>query len=414
MRIVLVSLIGLLAFADDADWARRLASDDAAEREKAVADLESLGDDAAPIARRLLDAGDPEVAARAQEVLAWLDYTAAARRLLGVLGRFSIEVPQDHPKPLGEVLRELGPRFGVQVEVPQKVSDLPWSGAFHDLKLLQALDRICGDVGVPYALAPGRVEVFEGKAASPPPRDYPGPFRVRVRGAGFQSGSDATQGRSWSLVTITLDAVHEACLLEVPPSAIEVDVAEYDTGDLLDVGALRRAERHPWRGRDGGAEVRLPEPPAGAKAVRSLRGRLVLDAPTTYDTWTFDEVVKGAEVKGDRGQATILAVERYKDREAECIAAYVRITGEAFGQDRIGGAQVAGRVSLLATDGSAVPNVPWWPDHHAWTGYYHTVECEARFVFPSEAAPSRLVVSLPRTFESVEFPFEIRDILFRP
>ncbi len=414
MRIALVSLIGLLVFADDGDWARRLASDDPAEREKAVADLEALGDDAAPIATRLLESDDAEVAGRAREVLAWLEHTASARRLLAIAGRFSIDVPRDAARPIPEVLREVGTRFGLEVEIDPKVSERRWSGSIQDLKLLQILDRLSADIGVAYAVSPGWVELFDGRPAAAAARDYPGPFRVSVCSVSCQSGYDATWDRWSSVVVVGLGAIHEMSLLEVPPSAIEVDLAEYDTGELVDVGALRRADPHPFHGRDGMAAVRLPNAPSEAKGLKSLRGRLVLDAPTRYDTWRFEEVAKDATLKTDAGRATILAVQRYTQREAECVSVYVRMTGARFGDHRIPGVGAAGTISLLGADGRPAPTVRWWPAHHSWTGHYQTLECEARFAFPSNESPSKLVVRVPSSSEPVELPFEIRDIPFRP
>ncbi|GEM_PF-6415349 len=411
MRIALVSLIGLCVLAEDGDWAWRLASDDTEARERAVLELEALGDDAIPIARALLGSPDPEVAARAREVLEYLDRTASARRLMAIAGRYSIDAPVDHPRPLGEVLREAAARFEVDVDVPPSLSDRLWSGAFQDLKLLQVLDRVCGDAEVAYAVAPGRVDVFEGKPLQGP-RDYPGPFRVLVREIWVTAGNDFE--RVTSTLAFKLEAVHESCLLDRPSAAVHVDRVEYDTGDSADLAALRKAKQDahssPWEvGR-----FSVMDPPASATALRSIRGRIVIQAPTGYDVWTFDEVAEGAVVKSVDSTATLLSLERYERDETTCLALFVRITGERLGDGRLPVLEEAGSVSLLSAEGTRAIAVRGWPVHHSWNAYWQTVECEARFAYPAVTPPSKLVVKLPIGYETIELPFEIRDVRFRP
>jgi HEAT repeat protein len=74
-------LLALLCQSDPAALIQRLGADDPAERERATQALEALGEKAVPMLREATRAKDPEVAARAKQILRAIEGAAYARRL---------------------------------------------------------------------------------------------------------------------------------------------------------------------------------------------------------------------------------------------------------------------------------------------------------------------------------------------
>lgn len=412
-----VAMISLLLMAGSPQEAERLVGrlvdDEPARRLEAERALKAMGDDALPALRRALTSADGEVAARARDVMAYLDRTRRARKILAAGAPFSIEAPEEKPIALGELAARLERQFGLKVRAAEEIKDRAWSGKLDGMKLLPALDRVAAGLGVAYAIGPGRVWFWPG-TPDRGPCDYPGSFKVRV--TAVQTGTSNTFDRRHSNVQVTLQADHQSGLVQPPSSAIRVESVEYDTGETVKIDLAQEKDKfvgHTWDGRL--LPLNFGAPPERARSIRSIRGLLELKAPAAFDEWTFDRLEDRARSQGAGATSTILGISRGTAEESRYMSLYFSVQGPAFGDKRLSPLGATGEVALFAKDGQEAPCTAEHPPRCFWSAHWQTVEVEARFLWPKDATfePVRAVLRVAREFETVELPFEIREVPLR-
>ena len=173
---------------DPAALVSRLGAGRYAERQAAAAALERLGRAALPALRRARTARDPEVRARAEELVERIES--------GLMVRPTLVRLDYRDRPLADVVKDLAE----QSRLPLALSPLnraAWQGrrvsieAPDPVPFWTALDRICAAGHVRYvagfnALGPsGRgpvVQLVAGAEGPPPPAVESGPFRVVLLG----------------------------------------------------------------------------------------------------------------------------------------------------------------------------------------------------------------------------------------
>lgn len=409
-------LLLALAPQDVGHWIERLSDADPDARDEAALRLKAAGDAAIPALKRAMEGADSEVVRRAKDLVAYLDRTRRAREILATGPAFSIEVPKEKPLSLGELLARIGKHFGTPVDVADAARERPWSGAIAGAKLLQALDRITREAGLAYAVVPGRVQVMEGKPHRGP-ADYPGSFKVSVSDVTTTRRSDFE--KATTRVQFAVEALHQSAVVTVPASALRLTQVEYDTGEVVKIGAGDEKERERYRydARDFcRLGVLLPDPPAAARSIRSLKGELVVRAPALYDSWTFDRLEAGAEVEGAGAKARIVSLDRGEREGLAHVTLFLSVRGPGFGEKRMNGIGEMGRVLLLSKEGEEAPVPINAVPRLLWTGYSgEFTQVEARFLLPKDSPfkPARAVLKVAREYETVELPFELKEIPFR-
>lgn len=418
-----VAMIGLLAWsaiaAQDPPSADRLVEqlgdDDPSRRDEAERQLKLVGDDALPALRKALASSEAELSHRCRDLIQYLERTRRSRAILATGTPFSIAVPPEKPVPLPEVLAKLSRHFGVPVEVPDELKSLTWSGRIDRVKLLPALDRLSRDAGVAYAVGPGSILMAPGKFADRP-CDYPGSFKVMARNAGSSFSTSFEQPPQRS-VHFTLEALHQTARIWVRPAAIRVESVEFDTGERVKIDTENPKDRDKFRHdyNESGRGVRIPDPPANATTIRTIRGTLVLETPADYDVWVFDTLKPGAKVTDPRGTATLKEIDRGKYEGIDCATAFITLNGPLFGTAMMKRPGEIGRVELLSRDGTEAPIPAGWAPSHLWSAHWQALEVEARFQIPAESGfePARIAVKIAKDYETVELPFVLRDLAIR-
>ena len=361
----------------------RLAEADLAKRDEA--------------AMRLRDLGDADDLLRAGLLL------RAARRLLDTGKPYSVAV--DVAKPLPELLASLSGHFAVPITA-DGTGELRWSGAFESVGLLEALDRICSKAGAVYAIGSGRIVVTPGTPARTVVA-YAGPFRIQLVSSSLRFSNDTQKSRCQAGVEI--DAVHQSGLFEVVAANFRVPLVEFDTGDLVRIDWKKKdeVERYvPWHERER-LVMNLPDAPRTATAIRRLRGSLVLDVPSEHTTWELPKLAAGESIKRDGGVATVDYVNRGTYDKVEVFTFCITVSRPQDDRTPAGGT-----VALLSKDGVEAPIARGWSPRHRWSSATGSVAVEARFMIPAGAKfePDRIVLRVAKTWETVEVPFELKDI----
>lgn len=407
----MTSLLFALALQDAAAWIERLADSDPGRRDEAEQKLKALGDDVVPLLRTAAEGSDPEVSARAKGILGYLDRTRRARKILAVKPPLSIDVPTDTPLP--DVTKRIGDHFGVVFDLDEVARARTWGGKIEGATLLQTLDRVAVESKTAYSVAPGRVRMTEGEPTAVP-SFYSGPFRVSAPECGLSSIVRYGSKQRWA--TVAIDVVHESDLVTVDRRSIVVREVEFDTGDVVKIDLTKDSDRMVYDpDRRGALGLRLQNPPEGVAAIRSIRGVVSVEVPADYETWTFDALTVGAKVEGALGTAEIVSVDRGTYGEVDLWTAFVSIKGAKLGTGGPEKIMGAGEVVLFSKSGDEAPLPDDWPARHAWGGHWQTLEVESRFRIPVDKKfePARLAVKLVREYETVEVPFEIRDVPLR-
>ena len=413
MLAITISLVLLVASQDADYWIGELGEVDIARRDKAELRLKALGDVALPVLRRAERSENVEVAARARAIIRYLDRKREILRILDPGEPFSFQTKA--PVPLADLLKKVGDHFGVQVDASGELSGRKWSGTLDKLKLLPLMDRLVRDLGLAYAVGPGRIRISPGK---PPayPADMPGSFKVFVRTASLYMSTHFPN--SWCRATFEIGAVHQSRYIDVAAGALRVQRVLFDTGDEVRMDLqkeedLERYTRWPFEGNP--RTIQIPNAPPEARLIRSVRGVLAVEAPATFDVWRFDTLKPGTEVETADAKATLVSLTRGSYGGVDHVIVFLSLKGKLMGTDRLSKIGQSGRIDLLSKDGKRAPVPESWPPRHRWNAHFQTVEVEARFLIPRAAGfePGRLVVRLARDFETVELPFEIRDVPLR-
>lgn len=403
--------VALQAGGDPASWVRKLGSEDLGLREEATRRLMAFGDLAEPALTRGAESGDGEIAARAKEMLSYLNRTRKVRKLLAPGKPYTLRVSENVPRGVGDLLDDIGKHFGIRVEGAGLLADQMWTGTLEDLSFLRAIDRLAADAGFTYSVARGAVRFSEGKHI-PYPADYPGSFKVMIQSASLTVGNSFN--RVSSSANLMLTAVHQSGKVDPSPAAIQVDRVEFDTGEIVRLDP-KKPSPDTFFGSPSARRVYIKKAPAGAKGIRSVRGNLEVRAPASLRTWRFERLEVGEKVREGSEIATIRAIDRGTYKNLNYVTLFIDINGKALKGEIMKGLRGSGSVRLLSKEGQNAPAPPSWPPRHVWGHHSETIEVEARFVLPAgtEFEPAKVSVQIAREFETMKVPFEIRGIRIR-
>ena len=411
MGLALLCGVALQEAGDPRAWAKDLGSDDPQKRDEATRRLRALEDAAIPALTEAARSPDQETAVRAKEILAYLNRTRRARKLLAPGPLLTLEIPEDRPQKVSELLKRVGNHFGVKVAPGRAASSRTWSGRLKEVTLLEAVDRLSAAAGLSYSVTPGEIRFRAGRHVAFP-ADYVGSFKVMIRSVSLRSTNEFF--RSSSTLSLTLAAVHQTGLIDVKPSSIRVEQVEFDTGDTVKIPQAPDIRGPAYDGY-GNPLIHVRKAPAGAKVLRSIRGTLVVTAPASFRKWTFRRFEAGEKTREKDGLATLLTIDRGTYNKMEYLTVFISIEGETLGSKTLQGVGEVGSVRLISKTGEPAPAPPSWPPRHVWSAHARTVEVEARFLLPPGAdfEPGSLVLRIARDYETVEEPFEIRDVSIR-
>lgn len=412
----MLALCLLALLQDDVDrWIRDLGGDLNA-REEAERRLKTAGDDAVPALRKAAQSADPEIAARARNILACLDRTRRVRELLSPGKPLTLEIPAEDPIALRTLLERIASHFGVALDFDETLSPFAWSGRLDGRGLLETLDRLSGDVGFAFSSGPGVIFARKGDPDRSP-RDYAMSFKISAPAAGRRTSN--RRGESSASAWIELEAFHQSGAVELSADDFAIHSVRFDTGESVvipwdDPEARKKFAPGSGWGK-GRLDVFLPDPPASATSIRRLRGSLRIAAPAAYDTWTFERLEAGTTVTSAGVTAILDGVDRGTYDGVDVVTVRAHLKGDPLGQRRRPDRAEAGDVIVLSKDGKPAPPSTGWRTPHRWGLGYRDAAVESRFLVPKGAAfePATVVIRLAREWETVDVPFEIRDIPLR-